>query len=59
MAEFTKAQLLELIKDYPDDSVIEVCEYIESSYYGYASFTDLNPEKHVEIIDLRESRFVR
>ena len=51
--EFTKTQLIELLKDFPDDSVIEIVESEFSGYSRDAYFTNFNKEKHLEILDMR------
>ena len=54
MATFTKAQLLELLKDFPDDASIEVPEMYDRAYDQGSYFVDLDPEKHFEVLDFRK-----
>jgi hypothetical protein len=50
----TKKDLIELLKDVPDDAIIDVIEEDNSGWQTSTSFVELDKEDHFDILDLRD-----
>ena len=57
MKETTAGQLIEFLKQYPEDSKIKVLHEVQGAWSIYTELDNLDLEK-VEVVDYRESDYI-